>query len=139
MGRGLSPIGPKSLRPLTLAHGRRYHGARMNSRGRISSIIEPLLALLACLALIGAPLGGFLSPTRGNAVSEEEHERGHERTEIPGAATAATSARHRLDRQHSLQAEQLVYEFHPASRHVPGVATARPPRPSPCWVRPLRC
>lgn len=97
-----------------------------------------LLALLALIAMLGGPLAGF-SQARGlSSVIVEETEEG-ERTQTSGATssvTAVLSARRRFEPP---TADRSVDDLHPASRHVPCVAAAHPPRPNPCWLRPIRC
>lgn len=95
-----------------------------------------LLALVACLALIGAPLVGA-STARGVIV--EETEEGTERTPsgAAGAFAPSPAAGRRFER--SPQADRSVDDLHRASRHVPCVASAHPPRRNPSWMRPIRC
>jgi len=94
-----------------------------------------LLACLACVALLGAPLASF---TTARGVIIEENEEKPERTE--GAQTSSETApvaRRRFERPP--HAERTVDELRHASRHVPGVSASRPPRPNPGWLRPIRC
>jgi hypothetical protein len=98
-----------------------------------------LLALLAFIAMIGGPLAGFSQARGFSSVIVEETEDGSERTSSNGSTSpvsAVPSARRRFEPP---TADRSVDDLHPASRHVPCVAAAHPPRPNPCWLRPIRC
>jgi hypothetical protein len=106
---------------------------------QLLAVLHLLLAVMACVALVGAPLASF-STARGVII--EENEEKTERTERTSSSastpwSAAPVASRRLERR--AEAEHTVDDLRGASRHAPGVLAAHPPRPNPGWLRPIRC
>lgn len=105
---------------------------------QLLALLHLLLAVMACVALLGAPLASF-STARGVIV--EENEEKTERTErtSSGASTPWSVAPVASRFERRAEAEHTVDDLRRASRHSPGVLASHPPRPNPGWLRPARC
>lgn len=98
--------------------------------------LHPLLALLACLLLVVAPICA-LGQVRVAEETIESSEKlpGEEKTEN---TEAGSPLGHRQRVARPLRAAHVVGELDPPAP-VRVVARPRPPTATPCWAPPLRC